>query len=92
VCHCFVGAAALLGCEGSGGHGPAGAVLPGQEGSSDGINYYNADNATRGEGRTKTTSKESGHLTTQGNNDGSKDGGGDITLRASYSPRRPLRV
>ncbi len=43
MCHCVVGAAALLGREGSGGHGPAGAALLGQEGSGDGIDYDKKD-------------------------------------------------
>jgi hypothetical protein len=43
VCCCVVGAATLLRCEGSGGHGLAGAALPGQEGSGDGIDYINED-------------------------------------------------
>ncbi len=43
VCHCVVGAAVLLGREGSGGHVPVGAGLPGQEGSGDGIDYDNED-------------------------------------------------
>ncbi len=40
---CIVGAAALLGCEDSGGLGPAGAALPGQEGSGEGIDYGDKD-------------------------------------------------
>jgi hypothetical protein len=43
VCCCVVGVAALLGHEGSGRHGPAGMVLPGQENSIDRINYDNED-------------------------------------------------
>ncbi len=39
MCRCVVGATALSGREGSGGHGPGGAALPGQEGSGDGIDY-----------------------------------------------------
>ncbi len=41
-----------------------------------------ADDATRGEGRTATTSDESGHSTMQGDEDGDEDGGGDVTLSA----------
>jgi hypothetical protein len=33
----------VIGHEGCGGHGPVGKALPGQEGSSDGINYNNKD-------------------------------------------------
>jgi hypothetical protein len=40
---CVVGVATLLGREGSGGHGPAGTALPGQEGSGDGIDYKYKD-------------------------------------------------
>ncbi len=43
MCHCVVGAEALLGCEGSGRHVPMGTTLPGQEGSGDKINYNNDD-------------------------------------------------
>ncbi len=50
------------------------------------------DDTTRGEGQTKMTSNESGCLMTQGNDDGGDNGGGDITLRASYSQCCSLRV
>ncbi len=43
MCHCVVGAVALLGREGSGRRGPVGMALPGQEGSSDRINYKDKD-------------------------------------------------
>ncbi len=83
--HCIVGAAALWGHEGSGGHGPAGTALPRQEGSGDGIDYdmRMADDTTRGERRTMTTSNESGCLMMQGNDNGSNNGGIDVRLRAS---------
>jgi hypothetical protein len=52
-----------------------------------------ADNTTRGEGWTMTTSGKNGCLTKQaGNNDGGNDGGWDVMLRASYSQRFPKRV
>jgi hypothetical protein len=94
VCHCIVGTAAFLGHEGRGGHGPAGVALPGQEGSGDGINYNGKDSGRchkRG-GADNNDSNESGHLTMQGNNNGSNNGGRDVTLRASYSQSHPLRV
>jgi hypothetical protein len=43
VCPCVIGTVTLLWCEGSGGCGPAGAALPGQESSGDGIDYDNKD-------------------------------------------------
>jgi hypothetical protein len=43
VCRCVVGAVTLLRHEGSGGCGPAGMALRGQEGSSDGVDYDNKD-------------------------------------------------
>ncbi len=41
--HPVVGVAALLGCKGRCGHGPAGMALPGQEGSGDKIDYDDKD-------------------------------------------------
>ncbi len=43
MCRCVIRAVTLLGREGSGGFGPAGAALPGQESSGDGIDYDNKD-------------------------------------------------
>jgi hypothetical protein len=94
VCRCIFGAAVLLEREGSGRCGPAGAALLGQEGSGDAINYDNEDSRQRHQraGAETTTSNKSGCLTTQGNNDGVDNSGRDVTLRASYSQLRPLRV
>jgi hypothetical protein len=51
-----------------------------------------ADDATRGEGRTATTSNKSSCSTMQGDDNGGNKGGGDVTLRASYSQQAALRV
>ncbi len=47
MCHCVVGAAALLGHEGSSRHGLAGVALLGQEGSADRISYDEEDDGRR---------------------------------------------
>jgi hypothetical protein len=92
--HCVVWVAALLGREGSGGHGPAGAALPEQEGSGDGIDYDDED----GRQRHKRGGANNGNMRQERSFDNARDdnggdyGSGDITLRASYSQRRPLRV
>ncbi len=51
-----------------------------------------ADNAARGEGWTTTASDESSCSMMQGDDNGSNNGSRDVTLRASYSQQRPLRV
>ncbi len=85
MCICVVGGAALLGHEGSGRRGPAGAAMPTTP-------TRTTNDATRGKGQRTTTSNKSGCSTIQGEDDGGNDSGRDVTLRASYSQRRPLRV
>ncbi len=51
-----------------------------------------ADNAARGEGWRTTASDESSCSMMQGDDNGSNNCSGDVTLRASYSQQCPLRV
>jgi hypothetical protein len=89
MCHCVVGAAALSE-QGSGGHGPANTVLPGQEGSGDEIGYNDKDGRRCHKGG--GADDKSSCSTMQGDNNGSNDGGRDVTLRALYFQHCPLRV
>ncbi len=86
--------AVLLGREGSGGCGLVGVALPGQEGSGDGIDYNDKDGGRRHKrgGADDNNKRQEGFLMTQGDNDGSNNGSGDVTLGASYSHCRLLRV
>jgi hypothetical protein len=84
VCHCIVGVALLLRHESSGGRGPAGVVLPVQEGSGDGINYDNKDGGGRHKigGAGNANMQQEQVIDDARQQQGCKNNGRDLTLRA----------